>query len=102
MRGALWSEIDFNDKVWRIPASRMKGENPKDHNIPLSSAAIELLKSLPQENDLVFPSAKGSSLTDATVSKVPNVLVMMLPLTALEVRLKTGRVSICNSATSLR
>jgi len=71
MRGALWSEIDFNDKVWRIPASRMKGENPKDHNIPLSSAAIDLLKSLPKENVLVFPSAKGSSLTDATVSKVP-------------------------------
>ena len=71
MRGALWSEIDFTDKVWRIPASRMKGENPKDHNIPLSSTAIDLLRSLPKDNALVFPSAKGSALTDATVSKVP-------------------------------
>ena len=71
MRGALWSEIDFTDKVWRIPAKRMKGENPKDHNIPLSKAAIDLLQSLPRENEFIFPSANGSALTDATVSKVP-------------------------------
>lgn len=71
MRGALWSEINFDEKIWHIPAKRMKGENPKDHNIPLSTAAVDLLHALPRESELIFPSAKGTALTDATVSKVP-------------------------------
>lgn len=71
MRGALWQEINFDSKIWYIPASRMKGQDPKNHNIPLSSAAIELLESMPRLSDLVFPSPKGKVLTDATISKVP-------------------------------
>jgi integrase len=71
MRGALWSEIDIDEKVWRIPAKRMKGEHPKDHNIPLSIASIALLNSMPKTSQYVFPSLKDGMLTDATVSKVP-------------------------------
>ena len=71
MRGTQWTEIDFENKVWRIPSSRMKGEHPKDHNIPLSIAAIDLLNSMPKISQNVFPSAKDGVLTDATVSKVP-------------------------------
>jgi integrase len=71
MRGALWTEIDIDEKVWRIPASRMKGEYPKAHNIPLSLAANVLLDSMPKTSPYIFPSMKGSMLTDVTVSKVP-------------------------------
>lgn len=71
MRGTLWSEIDLDNKVWKIPAARMKGEHPKDHNIPLSGAALTLLKTMPKTSEFVFPSLKGGMLTDATVSKVP-------------------------------
>jgi len=71
MRGAVWSEIDFNECIWRIPAARIKGEYPKNHNIPLSNAAISLLNEIPKTCDLIFPNAKDAALSDATVSKVP-------------------------------
>jgi integrase len=42
--GAKWGEIDFTDKVWNVPAARMKAK--RDHRVPLSPAALELLKKL--------------------------------------------------------
>jgi integrase len=42
--GATWGEIDFGEKVWTIPPSRMKAG--KEHRVPLSTRAIEILKPL--------------------------------------------------------
>ena len=39
---ATWEEIDFERKIWRIPADRMK--MGKEHLVPLSDQAIEILK----------------------------------------------------------
>ena len=47
--GAQWSEIDFDSATWTVPAGRMKAG--KEHRVPLSPRAIELLKTLPTEND---------------------------------------------------
>lgn len=69
MRGAEWSEIDFENNVWNIPAERMKAG--KSHSTPLSNAAINLLHSMPKTTKYIFPSLKDGMLTDATVSKVP-------------------------------
>ncbi|MBJ8482961.1 tyrosine-type recombinase/integrase [Acinetobacter vivianii] len=44
LRMMEWSEIDFENKIWRIPAEKMKMALP--HLVPLSSQAIELLESL--------------------------------------------------------
>lgn len=44
LRGALWSEIDFDKVEWRIPAERMKMRDP--HIVPLSPQAIAILKEL--------------------------------------------------------
>lgn len=44
LRGALWSEIDFDKAEWRIPAERMKMHDP--HIVPLSRQALEVLKEL--------------------------------------------------------
>jgi integrase len=44
LRGAAWSEIDFDKAEWRIPAERMKMRDP--HIVPLSRQAIEILKEL--------------------------------------------------------
>lgn len=54
--GATWGEIDFDNKVWSIPAERMKMD--RDHVIPLSDPVIALLKSLPREigSTYLFPS----------------------------------------------
>lgn len=55
---ATWDEFDIANSIWIIPASRMKAEI--EHRIPLSSAAVELLKGLPRfkDNPYVFPGAK--------------------------------------------
>lgn len=70
VRGACWQEIDFKEAVWTIPAERMKMK--KEHRVPLSAAAITLLKKLPHmESGLVFPgSKKGSAISDMTMSSV--------------------------------
>ena len=41
---APWSEIDFDNARWNIPAERMKMKSP--HIVPLSKQAIEVLESL--------------------------------------------------------
>jgi integrase len=55
--GAVWDEINLSDKVWVIPADRMKAD--KEHRVPLSGRAVEILKSLPREagNPHVFIGA---------------------------------------------
>jgi integrase len=67
---ATWEEIDLKAKVWRIPAERMKAG--KDHQVPLSSQAIRLLKSLPRDkSDLVFiGSREGRPMTDGAMWKL--------------------------------
>ena len=39
-----WSEIDFENRLWRIPAHKMKMALP--HIVPLSRQALELIESL--------------------------------------------------------
>ena len=47
--GATWEEIDQDNKVWIIPAARMKAS--KEHRVPLSDRALEILNGLPTERD---------------------------------------------------
>lgn len=73
--GARWSEVSFAEKTWTIPKERMKGPDvvsKKEHRVPLSQAAIDLLKAQPQiENcDLIFPSSRGTPISDATMGAV--------------------------------
>ena len=54
--GARWDEIDFDKRLWNIPASRMKRGRP--HYIPLSEQAIEVLQELQDmtgHRKLLFP-----------------------------------------------
>lgn len=46
--GTRWAEIDFENRVWNIPAERMKGKTGKKrpHFVPLSSQALKLLESI--------------------------------------------------------
>lgn len=70
VRGATWSEVDIEGKLWKIPRERMKAD--KEHWVPLSAAALELLNALPRfaESDLVFPNTKGETLSDMTLTAV--------------------------------
>lgn len=62
--GARWAEIDFDKtdaKVWMIPAERMKAH--KEHRVPLSERAAEILRKLPRErgSPYVFPGGKAKA-----------------------------------------
>jgi integrase len=56
--GATWKEIDLEARTWTIPAKRMKAG--KEHKVPLSPAAIALLKDMRaiRQSDYVFPGYK--------------------------------------------
>ena len=60
--GANWSEFDFEEKTWTIPAGRRK--MGKKHNIPLSDRAVEILKGLKRQqgSELVFPLSNMAML----------------------------------------
>jgi integrase len=50
--GAAWDEIDLTSKTWAVPAARMKGG--KEHRVPLSDRAVEILKTLPRDGERLF------------------------------------------------
>ena len=68
--GAKWHEIDFKNKVWIIPKERMKAE--KEHRVPLSQQAINLLESIQpytQSHDFIFPAPRsGEMLSDMSLT----------------------------------
>ena len=49
LRFSVWSEIDFEQRLWHIPAERMKTK-ASDHFVPLSDPVIELFRELEQYN----------------------------------------------------
>ena len=81
VRGALWSEMDADNRVWTIPAERMKGN--REHRVPLCPRAVNLLAAArvieswrpgPAEGALVFPTPNGGRLKDEALSKVLRAL----------------------------
>jgi len=59
LRGAQWSEFDFDAGVWTVPAERMKMR--EKHLVPLSAQAVQLLRavqSLTGKGCFVFPGRK--------------------------------------------
>jgi integrase len=69
-RGATWAEINLDEAVWKVPGERMKAG--KEHRVPLSDAAVTLLRTLPRfkDIDLVFPAPRGGVLSDMTLVAV--------------------------------
>jgi len=60
--------MDLANKVWRIPAHRMKAA--KEHRVPLSEPALKLLQGLPRikGNPHVFPGAReGKPLSNMSM-----------------------------------
>ena len=71
VRGATWSEIDFEAAVWTVPAARMK--MGKEHKVPLSDPALAILREVrPLDKTLCFPgrdareAARGHNLGDGS------------------------------------
>lgn len=73
VRGATWAEIDFKQRVWTIPAERMKAG--KEHVVPLSEAAVDVLRAAEpfrgrKKDAFIFPGKPGQPLSDMTLTKV--------------------------------
>jgi integrase len=69
--GARWNEIDLATATWKVPAGRMKGS--REHRVPLSARALELLETLPREdnNKFVFlGSQRGGGLSNMAMTQV--------------------------------
>jgi integrase len=60
--GLRWSEIDLLDKVWTVPAGRMKAH--REHRVPLSARALAILQEMQAASHsdnpdaFVFPGPK--------------------------------------------
>ncbi|MCX8954084.1 tyrosine-type recombinase/integrase [Ruegeria sp. NA] len=60
LRHAKWSEFDETERVWAIPAGKMKMR--RDHFVPLADQAIVLLdelRTLTGESEYLFPSLRS-------------------------------------------
>jgi integrase len=51
--GARWPEVDWDQKIWTVPAERMKGKKGqrKEHKVPLSEKALSLLRQMYEMRD---------------------------------------------------
>jgi integrase len=61
--GARWDEIDRENRVWTVPATRMKAG--REHRIPLSEPAMAILGRVGEAklSELVFPGRGGRPLS---------------------------------------
>lgn len=72
LRQAVWSEFDFEKAEWTIPGPRMKMR--KEHIVPLSRQAVELLKELQTftgGHSLLFPNLRqpNRAMTNTTINR---------------------------------
>jgi integrase len=68
-RGATWDEMNLENEVWEIPASRMKAK--RGHRVPLTIQAQMVLreaKELDAGNGVIFPSDNNRPLSENAFS----------------------------------
>jgi integrase len=66
--GARWDEINFAEKVWTIPAERMKRR--RLHRVPLSDRALEILRDMPRMGEFVFPGGDDRPISNMVMLRV--------------------------------
>lgn len=69
---AQWIEIDFENKVWNCPPSRRKDSKPYPHRVPLSTQAIEILRSIHHNSSYIF----ASKMKEGAISlETPRIII---------------------------
>ncbi len=70
VRKARWDEIDFDKRLWVVPSDKMKAG--REHRVPLSQAALDLLNALPHILDCpyIFPGTRNQPLSDMSLGAV--------------------------------
>ncbi|OAJ33493.1 Prophage CP4-57 integrase [Piscirickettsiaceae bacterium NZ-RLO1] len=57
--GARWDELDLENKLWTIPAGRMKAK--REHTVPLTPSTLsllEIMKPIADSSAYIFPSGR--------------------------------------------
>jgi integrase len=69
-RGCRWSELDLEQRLWTIPAGRMK--SGREHRGPLSPEALAVLAEAAavRTGDLVFWGRSGGVMADKTLTEL--------------------------------
>lgn len=70
-REATWDEIDMESGLWTIPAAKMKVKGGREHRVPLSAAAMAVLKATPPVagTPLIWPGqGLRKPMTDMTLA----------------------------------
>ena len=78
VRSMAWAEVDIDNRLWVVPAERMKARI--EHRVPLSDAALAVLAAMRRrkvgDDSLVFPGqatgegGNARALSDMTLSAV--------------------------------
>ena len=81
VRGARWDEIDIDERVWTVPASRMKGG--REHRVPLPARAIAILSEMKarRAGDYVFPGRLKSAQPLSPMMLLVKLRQMQCPYT---------------------
>jgi len=67
--GAKRREFNFEQRTWAIPAARMKAH--REHKVPLSDRAVEILRALPQDGEYMFSGGKsGEPLSNMAMAEM--------------------------------
>jgi integrase len=69
--GARWPEIDFDARVWTIPAKRMK--SGREHRVPLSASALAILEKFGEArvSEFIFPGqGAGRPLSEMVLRRM--------------------------------
>jgi integrase len=60
VRDMKWREVDFEKRVWTIPAERMKAR--REHAVPLCARALAILEGLKRTEALIFPIGRDGMI----------------------------------------
>ena len=68
--GARWFEIDTEERLWTIPADRMKAK--REHRVPLTDDALAVLKRVRGlDAEIIFPGQKrGKGLSNMAMTQL--------------------------------
>ena len=74
-----WDEINWEEKIWTIPAERMKGRDAtrQEHLIPMAEPLVEVMRKLEAmtgHKEFIFDSPRGKATEHISVAS-PNHLI---------------------------
>lgn len=103
VRGMTWDEVDLPNRMWVVPAERMKAGS--EHRVPLSDAALEVLK-LAQKTTALFTTSlvfPGTTYNKPTGFETPTLKPLSdMSLTAVLRRMELSAITVHGFRSSFR